>query len=125
MSDECIRGEERLPIGPFDWFVRWRTSEHWLDFDAYEGISENDDGKPLFWVEPEKLSASTLEGDLGKCKPTYTGYVKWDGCMEISLGTVHFCGAEDAKRLAELLTALHRLALKIPRVDAQCAGYPK
>lgn len=127
MSETKITGEEWIDVG-MGWRVRWETSEHWLDFKAYEAISETlsgpDAGQKQFWEDPDKLSASPLNADVSKCKPTLEGFVKWDGCAEIGLDRQHFCGARDVAEFCEVLKALHRLALKIPAVDHECADYP-
>ena len=125
-EDPKTKGEVWLDIG-MGWCVQYETTETWLDFMAYEVISQQTSHpqENLFWEDPEQLSMSPYNPDVSKCKPTLKGYVKWDGCMEVSLDRQHFCGADDVAKFGEVLKAFHALALKIPHVDYDCAGYPE
>ena len=92
-----MKGELRLDIGQ-GWLVRYRAlSDIWMDF---------------------KVESLDKDKDKG-----FDGYVKWDGCMEVDLGPIHFCGLEDIEQLSPLLVKLHELCLLLPRVDRLCAGY--
>lgn len=71
--------------------------DHWLNFEAVEVCAHYVDNKPFF------LNYDTGSG-AGDCQDfdvalaenaLCTGFIKWDGCMEIHNFTHHFCGFSD------------------------------
>lgn len=126
MADEKKRGVVEWPdLGPFGWVVHYDVQDHWLDFKAYEIASvEQSPNKGQRWFARKGATdGMDMTLDISDAEPDVDGFVKWDGCSEMSIGQPHFCGAHDVATLAKAMVDLHKLALLIPRVDRDCAGY--
>lgn len=125
MSDRKTKGETWLDVGHFGWFVRYEYSDTWLDFVAYEAIAEGvhpDPGKK--WFERKGGRGGLVQTDNpDEAEEVVSGYIKWDGCAEYTMAHQHFCGADDVKKFANGLIAVHRMALLLPSIDMDCAGY--
>jgi len=50
------------------------------------------------------------EGKAREDAPTITGYVKWDGCSNLSVEQIHFCGRADAVKLGDVIGAIYDAA---------------
>lgn len=122
-DEEKTTGEVWLDIGQ-GWCVRYETTETWLDFKAWEVVGVEVSPNPGRKSFHAKGLGSEQVYTVEEAEPDLTGYVKWDGCSEMTIGQPHFCGAADVAQFCEVMKAVHALALKIPRVDYDCAGYP-
>lgn len=118
---EKTKGETWLDIGQ-GWLVRYEVTDTWLDFEAFECTGIDTDGGKWF-AKKGRRSSDDETDEPEKAEPTISGFVKWDGCSEMTLGRPHFCGAQDVADRAGVMVELHKLALLIPRVDRDCAGY--
>lgn len=76
--------------GEFGFRIVWSCKPHWADFKAYEMQASCDDG-PIFNNDCELPGA----GDVANAEPYLSGYVKWDGCCDLTWGETHFCGPRD------------------------------
>lgn len=115
-----VTGEKTLEIGAFGWLVRYEHDDTWLDFKAYEVVSVQGLTKLYGHDGPNAFAPSP---DL--VQPDLEGYVKWDGCCEMTGPKPHFCGADDVANHATVMRELHKLCLLLPSVDHDCAGYPE
>ncbi len=125
MSEAKVKGERWLDVG-MGWCVRYEYSPTWLDFEAFEVVGEEMSpraGAKLFHKKGSANGGDTVY-TVEESEPDITGFVKWDGCSEMKIGTPHFCGASDVERLGTVMTELHKLCLLLPNVDRDCAGYP-
>ena len=53
-----------------------------------------------------------------------SGYIKWDGCMEIELNQ-HMCGFAEASSIGHAIEHIYDTAQRLmPGFDAELAGYP-
>lgn len=117
------KGEKWLDLGCLGWLVRYDHSDHWLNFKAYEVISELvSEPKTKSFRKPDTIEHTE---NPDEAEPTISGYVKWDGCCEMTGPTPHFCGAQDVASYTKVMQELHRLCLLLPAVDYDCAGYPE
>jgi hypothetical protein len=129
VNETKTRGEKWLDVGSFGWLVRYEHSDTWLDFKAYECVGEESHprvGRKLFYKKDWRTSSDHAE-TMEEAEVTIDGFVKWDGCSEMSAGRLspHFCGRRDVEAYGKALTELHKLCLLLPQVDYSCAGYPE
>lgn len=62
---------------------------HWTDFRVYQiSSSWEEDGVTKYGYNGDY----TQVDDFSKAIPDVSGYVKWDGCMEVD-SSVHLCGS--------------------------------
>jgi hypothetical protein len=118
MRGEKTKGEKLLDIG-LGWLVRYEFEDYWLDFEAFEVIGEQvvvlghpedpTNGKKLF-RRKGATGGYDDTADPDDAEATTSGFVKWDGCSEMTLGTPHFCGRSDLANFAAVLVAIHDLA---------------
>jgi hypothetical protein len=78
--------------------------------DAYAEVEAYDDR----YLQP---------GEEREDKPTIAGSVKWDGCSNLNVEQIHFCGRDDAVKLGEVLGAIYDAAESvIPLWDKEIAS---
>jgi len=125
-KEQKIKGERWLDIGQ-GWCLRYEYTDTWLDFWAYEviGVEMSPvEGRRWFRKKGKRSGNETDEtDDIEKAGPEITGFVKWDGCSEMALGRPHFCGAADVEQRARVIVECHKLALLIPHIHYDTAGY--
>lgn len=121
MSNEKTKGERWLDIGAYGWLVRYEHTEHWVDFKAYESIGESHSvgGSKMF----RKTSSNDFTENVDDAEVAINGYVKWDGCCEMSGPKPHFCGRLSVREYTQVMLELHKLCLLLPAVDFDCAEY--
>jgi hypothetical protein len=127
-NPEKTKGEAFRPeLGAFGWLVRYEHTDTWIDFEAFEVVSvemsPNEGAKS--YARKGATTGEDTTYDVDDAEPTICGFVKWDGCSEMTLGRRHFCGAKDVESFAKAIVALHRLALILPKVNRECADYPE
>lgn len=82
-----------------------KIDSHWLDFEVFEMISQNVEATDDFeFASKNVANEKTL--DLDEAETVAMGFIKWDGCMEISFSQWHFCCNPKAK-LNALFDALY------------------
>lgn len=123
MSKWEFANSVRADIGVFGWWFRYKIAEnaHSLDFDAYPVAARCMDGTEEFMIGDELTDGLTPL--LPKAKPKFSGYLKWDGCVEFYFEQEHMCGKEGVEEFCHALMFIHSLCLHIPKVDKKCAGY--
>ena len=61
---------------------------------------------------------------LEEVEEVASGYIKWDGCMEIELNK-HMCGFYEASWIGHAIEHIYDTAQRLmPGFDAELAGYP-
>lgn len=120
--------EKWLDIGALGWLVRYELKgEYWLDFKAYEVTSRSVPGNaPTFRKRSDLMTvpADQFADSVDDAEPEIEGFVKWDGCCEMSIEKQHFCGAGDVADFAKVVQEIHKLSLLIPHVCHETAGHP-
>lgn len=127
MTETKTKGEKWIDVGSFGWLVRYEHTDTWLDFKAYECIGEEthpNAGRKLFYKKDWRTSSDHAES-IEDAEVTVEGFVKWDGCSEMSAGRLspHFCGKHDVEAYGQALAEFHKLCLLLPSIDRDCAGY--
>lgn len=93
-----------------DFRICINVHDYYMDFAAYEVEGEYG-GRELI-ISPLKY---------------FSGSVKWDGCANVRFDEqdnvmLHFCGRNDAMRIARLIEKIYDLAeANIPTFDRKCA----
>lgn len=107
--------------GPkLDFMVVWDKDEPNEDhqsyratFKVFEIIGRYTDGTIIFQKAGAPTSPTPVESAL-EAEVYMTGFVKWDGCMEIDAEHRHFCGPEGGlKQHAAIQKYLYERAFKI------------
>lgn len=89
------------------------SKHHFVDFEVHQVIS-NDPG-PVY--SKGSCVADGLTGDVAEAvEPLVTGYVKWDGCCELSVDS-HTCGAKDLGAMLCAITYAYSLGRKLESCD--------
>ena len=92
--------------------VTFDVKEYSVDFRAVE-ITATDIGKGDFkaergWPKDGGDGPLDLVYDPAQAERFIEGFVKWDGCSEISFdGSMHLCGKEAIDQLADGLKRIH------------------
>lgn len=109
-------------IGEF--FIRAWISDYWMDFECVKcryWTTEQSKG----WSGPNVPlydKKESLQEECGGSPPTedpedgfvhMMGFLKWDGCMEISREKIHSCGAEDLEDEYQCIRRIHELAAEV------------
>lgn len=94
MSEVIASGTDRTE-GPedFGYVVVWQLDFH-FNFKAYPIVSldKDPDGRFTIPIMPCGEDGETI--DPAEAAPSLTGFIKWDGCSEISFEEApHWCGA--------------------------------
>lgn len=121
MSDEeKKKGSTWIHAGE-GWFVEYEHTDTRLDFRVFQPMRENYADEVFF---RSKSAPETYTNTTTDVESTIEGFVKWDGCMEITKNARrHFCGSDDIIEHAFVLQALHALCLLLPSIDRGWAGY--
>ncbi len=113
-----------MPVFVLAWFVGNPDRGAFVEFDAFK-VTADVSGADDLNLEIEsgrdgclELVDATFDAvnvpgrpfPRGKPMPSVSGYVKWDGCSNITVLPDHFCGAEEIRRLAALLLHCYKLA---------------
>lgn len=99
--------------GELGWTITYEIHSHHVEFVVYEIACAH-------WSENGKLVAERgyiRKGGNGPmdnvvsiddAQSHISGYIKWDGCSEISLGDHHLCGKNDVKKMSDLLLTVYK-----------------
>lgn len=76
----------------FGFRIRWRYSESWADVEVFEvaALCGDDGQRPEFERKGAMHGGDTTE-NLEEAEPYLSGYIKWDGCLELAFSD-HMCG---------------------------------
>lgn len=103
MEEEKTVRIEDTP-GDFGFRVRFEYDSTWCEFVAFEKVSRDADGRPYFY-EKDAVSSRQETISIADAEPYIMGYIKYDGCAEISFSE-HLCGMESFQAHCELLKFL-------------------
>jgi hypothetical protein len=122
-EEKTVLYEDLLADGGFGFRCKFTYSDTWCDVIAWE-IKAIEDGKPQFWLEEH--SSNSVTPLFEACPPYLTGFVKWDGCMELDQGCPHWCGPLGIKRHAALLQYIYRRVMALlPSNECPWDGTPE
>ncbi len=102
-----------------EWGFRllWSVQDHWADVRVYEKVYTDPMEGALFAKEGWQALPDDCTPDPEKAETYLKGYVKWDGCTELSFGHQHWCGAEGYRKHIALLTYIHHRAHELMGVQ--------
>lgn len=78
---------------------------HWVDFEIFETVGQNEDGSFIYMNHDEPFEAS-----LDRASPVVTGFVKWDGCTQFWFGDekrAEVAHVDTKEQLDRLFAAIH------------------
>ncbi len=117
----------RRDIG-MGWLFRIEYSDTWLDFKAYRVISHilNPDGSKgpgEFHLKGSAFDADSTP-DVALADVDLDGFVKWDGCCEMTRDErPHFCGLDNMREIHAAEEAVFDIAAEfVAHFDRTCAG---
>lgn len=102
-------------LGKFGFRVVWSYAEHWSDVVAYE-ITGYESSKPLFNRKNWNSLPDPVES-IDDAEPYLGGFIKWDGCAELSQGCPHWCGLNSFKKHCDLLKYLYCRARELMNTE--------
>lgn len=85
------------------------ASDYWMDFKIYGVAAWDDDETPMF-AKGNELMANGTTFLISEALPIIDGFVKWDGCCEVSMSGDHFCGRVRLAMTVGLMPMMHDLA---------------
>lgn len=106
--DEVNNEVQEQILGEFGFVVRWAVRSHSAHFTAYD-IAATDANGP--WFETEEANGQTQS--VASAEAYADGYVKWDGCTNITMGYAHWCGPPQFRKHIDLLKYLYRRAFEL------------
>ena len=68
------------PIG--EWVIVTSFDSHWMDFTCYNRVLHSDGSYSYY--SSDELCVPDLTEDLSKAVPSLKGFIKWDGCYQIT-----------------------------------------
>jgi len=94
----------------FDFAIKFKWKEEepiWVDFEGVEVVATYEDGKPVFNNYNKGNSADSSDvtfEEAYEADKLFSGFIKWDGCMEIYDFTHHWCGHDNfAQRIVDMI----------------------
>lgn len=112
MSDEKKTTVEDVG-GEWGFRLVWSVQPYWADVTAYKVSGIDTTGPmPLF---DRKGATSWPDGvsDHNDAEPYLTGYIKWDGCIELDQGRPHWCSPIDIKKHCSLLRYIYERSFEL------------
>lgn len=102
---------------------------HWLNFRALECVSTFDStGIIPTFLNYDVGNGVYSQQDINDFDKYWsnennlcTGFIKWDGCMEIHGFSHHFCGYDNF--MQNLMKVIYQAAAMIPSFDKELANY--
>lgn len=117
-SDELWKTHWYETSEDFGWMLRYRHTDHWLDYEAYKMTASSDE---RMYERKGAQDGFAMTSNIEEAEVTISGYVKWDGCTEFTLNNTHFCGRADLKETLDLLLFIHDFArIALGRQDESC-----
>lgn len=129
-STEQILDEHGL-LGSFTLVLYWKPADngdrvYWVDFELFEvtGVP-HPEGKPAEYQRRGADTSPDLVRDLDEAESTAHGFVKWDGCTQFDVESVHVDSKRELDRLlAAIGEARRRCALAMGRTYDRPKEYP-
>jgi hypothetical protein len=125
-----LRETHRIPskhgtdtIGSFTLRLYWKLWDDgrvgWVDFELFEVTSyEVADPSKLLYELRDAVSSHDLTADLDEAGPAADGFVKWDGCTQFNVASVHVDSRKGLENLFHGIAEARRLcALAMPWSD--------
>ncbi len=121
MSGEIVASGVDRTEGPrdFAYEVAWEAEQYCMRFKAYLICSiplEGHPGGPSFrrkgsdWMDWTENHA--------EAQPAVDGWIKWDGCSDITFDDTHLCGASSFVQYIRMMAWIHaKAAAVIPHWD--------
>jgi hypothetical protein len=111
MSEQ--RPTSEMIFGDFGFRLEWLVQDHWADVKVYL-ITARDgtDNTPFYNIEGW-TSSHEQTTDIAKAEKYLEGFVKWDGCAELSMGQPHWCGGRDFAKHCALLKHIWTRAFEL------------
>lgn len=96
----------REPGGIVKYAILYRTEDYAIEFCVYE-VEQPEPDKPVFLFEDENCQMNPTIPET----PFAHGYLKWNGCVNISFGDTyhHFCGPEKDPALGRIMRSIYSL----------------
>jgi hypothetical protein len=93
---------------------------------AFEKVgTECGDAPRTLYERKGRRSSEDHAYTLDEAEPYLEGYVKWDGCTELDLGSFHWCGLEGYKKHCDLLQYIYiRSQQLMSKSDTELFGGP-
>jgi hypothetical protein len=113
-STEQILDEDGL-LGSFTLCLYWKPAGpddprvYWVDFELFEvhGVP-HPEGKPAEYQRRDSDHGPDLVRDLDEAEVTAQGFVKWDGCTQFDVTSVHVDSKRQLERLFEAIGEARR-----------------
>lgn len=86
-----------------------------VEVQAAENLNCHEEDAPEYLIEGWGCSGDNTT-DFNEAELAVKGFVKWDGCSNLTLGDqgyFHFCSLRDAEQLADLMRLVYRGALEM------------
>lgn len=103
-------GWRTINVGCFGWLIHYQWIDHWMDFQLYEIIAKNHDDSVEFQRKGEKGTEFTPDYREAE---SIDGFIKWDGCCEMGIGTPHFCGRGQVEDFSKVMLAVYDIAAEV------------
>lgn len=97
--------------------VTWTANEVLAEFRAVK-VGYTEDGVPFYNQKEWSALPRDSTNNPDEAEVYASGYVKWDGCSELTLGHHHFCGWPDYDQHAFLLKYVYQTAFELMDRDA-------
>ena len=88
----------------------WEVSDYCARVTAYRIVGRNEDG-PSFEAADAYVIRWTLNHE--KAEEYFSGFVKWDSCVELDQGRQHWCEPEHIKAHCALLQYIYERAFAL------------
>jgi hypothetical protein len=113
-------------LGEFGFTIRWEILPHWVDVVAFEKVATElgDTPRTLYERKGAKSSEDHVY-DIDGAEWYLSGYVKWDGCTELDMGSPHWCGLDGHKKHCDLLQYIYTRSQQLMgKADVDLFGGP-
>ena len=100
--------------GTFGFTIEAIVREHWMTVEVFEIASVSlDDDKPYY-----ERKGATMGGDFvettGHATKYFEGFVKWDGCIEITVPeTIHTCSKDQFLAMGKVMECVWDMGLEL------------
>ena len=98
-------------LGEFGFRVRWSVTDYHAEVEAYELVSSVPE--KVFAQKNWRSLPSDVTTDIDEGEIYLTGFVKWDGCTELSQGQPHWCGPDGYKKHIALIKYIYHRAFEL------------
>lgn len=114
MSDEEVTQVHELD----GWTVRVKFDTHWMDFDCFRRFDMGDGD--VYYADDDFECTSRTTTDVNEAVPSFSGFIKWDACYQITSINdmpLHWDVAGDLNQFCAMLQHLPVLAKQMESWD--------